>query len=76
MALLDRIFVLLAAVPPPEVLMKVNRPMSKLVYQAEPLLGIHGEMSIEKTALGNELFRAFTRAVILVPACAGVQAWV
>ena len=61
---------------PPEVLMKVNRLMSKLVYQLAPLLGIHGEMSMEKTAFGKELFNAFTRAVMLVPACAAVQGWV
>src|SRR6188474_3048712 len=71
-----RILKLPPSVPPPEVLMKVNRLMSKFENQVAPLSlplfgATHGEMSMEKMSLGRCFFMAPTNWLMICPASAG-----
>jgi len=73
----ERIFVVFALVPPPEVFTNVNRLMSKFEYQALPLSApfdpTHGDTSIENRAFGRLPLSALTSSVIFDPACAALQ---
>ena len=68
-----RMRVLFASVPPPDVLMNVKSAMLKLEYQVEPLFGIHGETSIEKTTLGRTARTVETMRPMICPASCGVS---